>query len=58
MGFSGSASGEELACQCRRPKRSEFDAWAGKIHWKRAWLQYSCLENPKDTAAWWAIVQL
>ena len=37
MGFSGSASGEELAGQYRRPKRSEFDPWVGKIHWRRVW---------------------
>ena len=31
--------------------------WVGKIPWKRAWqLQYSCGENPKDWAAWQAIV--
>ena len=23
---------------------------------ERKWLQYSCLENPMDRGAWWAIV--
>ena len=26
-GFPGGASGEEPACQCRRPKRHRFDPW-------------------------------
>ena len=30
------------------------------MHWRRKWqptpLQYSCLENPKDGGAWWAVV--
>ena len=25
------------ACQCRRPKRSRFDPWVGKIRWRRSW---------------------
>ena len=36
-GFPGGASGEEPACQCRRPKRCGFDPWAGKIPWRRKW---------------------
>ena len=35
--FPGGASGEELASQCRRVKRHEFDPWMGKISWRRAW---------------------
>ena len=31
MGFPGGASGEELACQCRRHKRLRFYPWVGKI---------------------------
>ena len=27
----------QLACQCRRHGRHEFDPWTGKIPWKRAW---------------------
>ena len=28
---------EELACQCRRHKRREFDLWVWKIPWRKAW---------------------
>jgi len=28
---------EELACQCRRHKRREFDLWVWKSPWRRAW---------------------
>ena len=37
LGFPGSASGKEPACQCRRHKRREFDPWVRKIPWSRAW---------------------
>ena len=33
----GDASGKELACQCRKCKRSRFDRWVGKILWRRKW---------------------
>ena len=35
-----------------------FDPWIRKIFWRRNGnpLQYSCLENPMDGRAWWAIV--
>ena len=36
-GFSGGASGEEPACQCRRCKRCRFDPWVRKISWRTAW---------------------
>ena len=32
---AGGASGKEPACQCRRPKRLEFDSWVGKIPLKK-----------------------
>ena len=32
-----SASGKELASQCRRHKRWRFNPWVGKIPWRRAW---------------------
>ena len=35
--FSGSACGEEPACQCRRHMRCMFDPWVGKIPWRRKW---------------------
>ena len=37
MGFPGGTSGKEPACQCRGHKRCEFNPWAGKIPWRRAW---------------------
>ena len=37
MGFPGGTSGKEPTCQCRGHKRCEFDPWAGKIPWRRAW---------------------
>ena len=36
-GFPGGASGQELACQCRRPKRQGFSPWVGNIPWRKAW---------------------
>ena len=58
QGFPGGASGEEPACQGRRHERYRFDPWVRKIPWRRHGnpLHYSCLENPMDRGAWWAIV--
>ena len=36
-GFLGSASGKELACQCRSQERCEFARWVRKIPWRRKW---------------------
>ena len=35
-----------------------LDPWIQKIPWRRKWqlTQYSCLGNPMDRGAWWAIV--
>ena len=58
MGFPGGTSGKESACQCRKCKRhgsipvSERSPGEGSGNP----LQYSCLENPKDTGAWRATV--
>ena len=56
--FPWGASGKESDCQCRRPKRWEFDPYVRKIpgggHDNP--LQYSCLENPMDRGAWQATV--
>ena len=60
LGFPGGASGKEHVCQCRRCKRSRFHPWVGKILWRRArgnLIPYSCLENPMDRGAWWAMAQ-
>ena len=57
MGFPGGSSGKEPACQCRR-HRSGLDPWIGRSPGGGNGnpLQYSCLENPMDRGAWWAIV--
>ena len=52
MGFPSGTSGKETVCQCRGCKRCGFDPWVGKIPWRRAWLQYSCLKNPLDRGVW------
>ena len=61
-GFPGGASGKELSCSLRRPRRPGFDPWVGKIpglgrspgEGNGNPLLYSCLENPMDRGAWWA----
>jgi len=56
--LTGSASGKEHACQCKRYKRPRFDPWVRKIlgggHGNP--LQYSCLKDPMDHDAWQAMV--
>ena len=55
MGFPGSSEGKESALQCRRPIL--IPGWGrslGEFHGNP--FQYSCLENPMDRKAWWAIV--
>ena len=37
LGFPGGSSGKEPTCQCRRPKRHQFDLWVRKIPWRRKW---------------------
>ena len=58
MGFPGSASGKEPACQCRRHKRCRFYPWTGRfpVGGNGNPLWYSCLENPMDRGAWWVTV--
>ena len=60
LGWSGDASGEEPARQCRRHRNTgrSRNPWVGKIPWRRAWQPpwYSCLENPMDREAWRATV--
>ena len=56
-------SGTESTWRSRRCSRHGFDPWARKMPWRRKWqptpapTQYSCLENPMDTGAWWASVR-
>ena len=58
MGFPDGTSGKEYTCQCRRHNRQGFDPWSGRSpeegHGNP--LHYSCLENPSDSGAWWAII--
>ena len=66
LGFPGGASDKESACQCRRPKSEcsmNIRAMRSIPGSRRSPgvgngnpLQYSCLENPLDRRAWWAIV--
>ena len=51
-------SGKESAHQCRRYKRRGFNPWVGISPGEGNGnpLQYSCLKNPMDRVAWWAIV--
>ena len=53
-GFPGGFSGKELACQCRRWTRPEFDPRDRKSPGGRPGnpLQYIFLENPMDRGAW------
>ena len=39
-------------------KKSQFDPWVLKIHWRRKWqpTPVSCLENPMDRGAWQAAI--
>ena len=37
VGFPGSPSGKESACQCRRCERYRLDSWVRKIPWNRKW---------------------
>ena len=50
--------GKESPCQCRRHRDLDSIPGLGKSpeggHGNP--LQYSCLENPMDRGAWWAIV--
>ena len=57
-GFLGGAHGKEPSCQCRRLKRCRpIPGWGRALGGGHGnLLQYSYLENPKDTRAWCAIV--
>ena len=51
-------SGKEATCQCRRYERCGLKPGWGSSHGEGNSnpLQYSCLGNPMDKGAWWAIV--
>ena len=56
--FPGGNSDKEPPGQCRRCQRCRFDRGSGRSSGGRngSPLQCSCLENPMDRGAWWAIV--
>ena len=55
MGFSGSTSGKESICNARDAGLIPgLGRHPGGGHGSP--LKYSCLENPMDRGAWWAIV--
>ena len=59
----GDGQGGLACCDSWGHKRVGHD-WATELNWTMGWpggghgtpLQYSCLENPMDRRAWWAIV--
>ena len=51
VGFQGSASSKELACQCRRCKRQGFNTWIKKIPRRRAW-QPTPVFLPTESHGW------
>ena len=57
MGFSGGSAVKNLPA-VQEPLEKRFNPRVEKILWRNAWqlLHYSCLENPKDRGAWWALV--
>ena len=57
-GFPGGASGEEPACQCRRPKRHRFDPWEDPQREGMATHSSILAQRiPMDRGAWWAAVR-
>ena len=56
--FPGGSNGKEPAGQRRKCKRQNFHPWVGRFPGEGNGnpLQYSCLENPMDRGAWWAVV--
>ena len=57
QGFLGGSVVKNLCLQCRR---HGFDPWIRKIPWRSKWqlTPLSCLENPMDRGAGWAIVHV
>ena len=57
--FPGGTSGQECASQCKRHRDAGLIPGSGRApgggHGNL--LQYSYLENPMDSRAWWATVQ-
>ena len=57
-GLLGGTSGNESIYQWRRYKKHGFNPESGRSpgEGNGNLLQYSCLENPMDRGAWWAII--
>ena len=60
IGFPGDASAKELTCQAGdRRDMGLTPGWEDPLEKEMATpLQYSCLENPMNREAWWAIYSL
>ena len=59
LNFPSGTSGKEPACQCRRQKRCRFNPWVRKIPFMATHSSiHSCLKNPIERGAWWAIVHI
>ena len=55
LDFSGGSDGKESACNAGDPSLILGSGWSfGEGNGNP--LQYSCLENPMDSGAWWAAV--
>ena len=54
----GALSDKEPTWQCGKHKRPEFDSVSGRFpgEGNGSPFQYSCLGNPIDRGAWWAVV--
>ena len=53
LGFPGDSAGKESACNAG--DLGSIAGWGRYPNGKP--LQYSCLENPMDRGAWWAMVR-
>ena len=53
-GIPGGSDGKEYTCH-RRPRSDPWVGKKGEVGNNGYPLQYSCLENPMDRGAWWAI---
>jgi len=54
-GFPGGSDSKESACSEGEP--GSIPGWGRSLGEANGYsLQYSCLENPMDRGAWWAIV--
>ena len=52
LGFPGSTSGKESACQCRIRRRHRLDPCVGKIPWRRKWHPTPVFLLPESQGQW------